>query len=217
MNDDGFTDEVYERLARVCRAIPVLAGDEAPEAGLQGPIGVVSAGRVAVIVDAEAGRTRTIALLQEGDVLVLPAGGWPGTPGARVHAATDAEILVLTASPAEVAASDPALATWLIHAQSAAVADRELSVAIALEPRLERRLILKLRQLAARWGKVTPEGVRLDLRVTHQEMGDMIGAARESITVALGRLDDQGEITVRRRTVILHRMADQDGVPTDTA
>jgi len=90
-------------------------------------------------------------------------------------------------------------------------------VAIALEPRLERRLVLKLRQLADRWGKVTPEGVRLDLRVTHQELADMIGGARESVTVALGRLQDQGEVIVRRRTVILRRMDDQDRVATETA
>lgn len=77
--------------------------------------------------------------------------------------------------------------------------------------------MLKLRQLAERWGKVTPEGVRLDLRVTHQELGDMIGAARESITVALGRLQEQGEITVRRRTVILRHMEDQAGVATESA
>jgi CRP-like cAMP-binding protein len=45
----------------------------------------------------------------------------------------------------------------------------------------------------------------------------MIGAARESITVALGRLQDQGEIIVRRRTVIIRRMDDQDGTATETA
>lgn len=217
MNDAGFTDDVYERLALICTPVQVLAGDEAPGSGMQGPVGFVAAGRLAVVVDAEAGRTRTIALLQEGDALVLPAGGWPGAPGARVRAATDAEVLVLTASLDDVLCADSALAAWIIRALAGAVADRELSVAIALEPRLDRRLVLKLRQLAERWGKVTPEGVRLDLRVTHQELGDMIGAARESITVALGRLQDQGEIIVRRRTVILRRMEDQDGVATEIA
>ena len=38
------------------------------------------------------------------------------------------------------------------------IAERELAVAIALEPRVERRLLLKLRQLAERWGRVTPGG-----------------------------------------------------------
>lgn len=217
MNDQGFSDEVYERLQGICTPVAVLAGDEAPEATMQGPVAFVAAGRLSIVVDAEAGRSRTIALLQEGDALVLPGGGWPGAPGARMRAATDAEVLVLNRDIGDVLCSDSALGAWIVRAIAAAVADRELSVAIALEPRLERRLILKLRQLAARWGKVTPEGVRLDLRVTHQELGDMIGAARESITVALGRLQDQGEIIVRRRTVIIRHMDDQDGVATDTA
>ena len=146
-----------------------------------------------------------------------PRGGWPGAPDARARAVTDAELMVLTGSLDDVLCSDAAVGAWVLRAVAAAVADRELSAAIALEPRLERRLILKLRQLAERWGKVTPEGVRLDLRVTHQELGDMIGAARESITVALGRLQEQGDIIVRRRTVILRRMDDQDGTATDTA
>jgi CRP/FNR family transcriptional regulator len=64
---------------------------------------------------------------------------------------------------------------------------------------------------------VTPEGVRLDLRVTHQELADMVGAARESVTVAFGRLQDQGEIELRRRTVIIRRMDDQGRTATDTA
>lgn len=217
MNDQGFSDDVYERLQGICTAVAVLSGDEAPEATMQGPVAFVAAGRLSIVVDAEAGRTRTIALLQEGDALVLPSGGWPGAPGARMRAATDAEVLVLDRDIGDVLCSDSALGAWIVRAIAGAVADRELSVAIALEPRLERRLILKLRQLAERWGKVTPEGVRLDLRVTHQELGDMIGAARESITVALGRLQDQGELIVRRRTVIIRRMDDQDGVATDTA
>lgn len=210
MNDPGFTDDVYDRLAGMCSVVRVLDGDELPEAELTGPLGFVSAGRIAIVVEAEAGRQRTIALLQEGDALVLPAGGWPGAPDARARAATDAELMVITGSLDDVLCSDAAVGAWVLRAVAAAVADRELSAAIALEPRLERRLILKLRQLAERWGKVTPEGVRLDLRVTHQELGDMIGAARESITVALGRLQEQGEVVVRRRTVILRRMHDLD-------
>lgn len=217
MTDAGFDDAVYERLAAISSAVELLAGEELTDAEVAGLIGVVSAGRVAVVVEAEAGHSRTIALLQEGDALALPGGGWAGAPGARVRAETDSELLVLTAPLDDIAFSDAAVGAWLIRALAEGVADRELSAAIALEPRLERRLILKLRQIAARWGKVTPEGVRLDLRVTHQELGDMIGGARESITVALGRLQDQGEVIVRRRTVILTRMDDQEAVATDTA
>ncbi len=107
---------------------------------------------------------------------------------------------------------DPALAANLVRVLSAQIAERELAVAIALEPRVERRLLLKLRQLAERWGRVTPEGIRLDLRLTHQELANMVGAVRESVTLALGRLADAGEIEVRNRTLTIKTPAP---VPAD--
>ncbi len=210
--------DVLPRLQAVGETVEVLAGESLAEHDVPGVLGVVASGRMAVQVDVEGARRRTIALLQAGDALVTPTAEWPGAPGARAVAATDSQVVVITAPVTEVVARDPELGAWLVRALAQAVADRELSAAIALEPRLERRLVLKLRQLAERWGRVTPEGVRLDLRVTHQELGDMIGGARESVTAALGRLQDAGEITVRRRTVILRAMDDdQAGTATDSA
>ena len=217
MNDIGLPTEVRELLVSVATPVEVLAGEDVAEQGVAGSIGIVSAGRCAVVVDAEGARSRTIALVQEGDALVMPTEEWQGAPGARVVAATDSEVLVVTGALDEVVAIDAAAGAWLVRAMAQAVADRELSAAIALEPRLERRLILKLRQLAERWGRVTPEGVRLDLRVTHQELADMVGAARESVTVAFGRLQDQGEIELRRRTVIIRHMDDQGRTATEIA
>ena len=217
MNDIGLPTEVRELLVSVATPVELLAGEDVAEQGVAGSIGIVSAGRFAVVVDAEGARSRTIALVQEGDALVMPTEEWQGAPGARVVAATDSEVLVVTGALDEVVAIDAAAGAWLVRAMAQAVADRELSAAIALEPRLERRLILKLRQLAERWGRVTPEGVRLDLRVTHQELADMVGAARESVTVAFGRLQDQGEIELRRRTVIIRHMDDQGRTATEIA
>jgi CRP-like cAMP-binding protein len=99
---------------------------------------------------------------------------------------------------------EPRVAANLVRILAAQVADRELAVAIALEPRVERRLLLKLRQLGERFGRVTPQGVRLDLRLTHQQLADMVGAVRESVTIALGKLADSGRLTIENRTIWLH-------------
>jgi CRP-like cAMP-binding protein len=106
--------------------------------------------------------------------------------------------------------SEPVIAANLVRLLTAQVADRELAVAIALEPRVERRLLLKLRQLAERWGRVTPDGIRLDLRLTHQELANMVGAVRESVTIALGRLASAGEIEVRNRTLLIRPPAEDE-------
>jgi hypothetical protein len=67
--------------------------------------------------------------------------------------------------------------------------------AIAAQPRLEVRLALLLWHLAGRWGKVEPGGVRLPLPLTHQMLGQLIGAERPSVSHALARLAEGGFVT----------------------
>ena len=47
----------------------------------------------------------------------------------------------------------------------------------------------------ARWGKVEPGGIRLPLPLTHQLLGQLIGAERPSVSHALGRLPHAGLVT----------------------
>lgn len=213
----GIPEGLLVRLEAVARRVEVPTGGEVVIQDPSGHVGVVAHGQLAVAVPGDGGRMHTIALLQEGDALVLPGDAWPEAAGAVMRGATDSVVLVVVQDMTELLAADPELGAWIVHALAGAVADRERSTAIALEPRVERRLLFKLRQLGEHWGRVTPEGVRLDLRVTHQELADMVGAARESVTVAFGRLQEQGEIEMRQRTVIIRRMNDQSLTATEIA
>jgi CRP/FNR family cyclic AMP-dependent transcriptional regulator len=62
------------------------------------------------------------------------------------------------------------------------------SRALAQMPALELRLLVLLWQLADRWGTVQPDGVRLDLGISHTTIGDLVGAQRQSVSRALSRL-----------------------------
>ncbi len=215
MNRSDLPDEILALLPSIATHVEVPAGEGVADQGMQAPIGIVASGRIAVAVNAQGERRRTIALLQQGDAFVMPTAAWQGAPGAHMVAVTDSDVVLIIGTLEEVMAADPVVGAWLMRVLAEAVADRELSVSIALEPRLERRLLLKLRQLAERWGVVTPAGVRLDLRVTHQELADMVGAARESVTLAFGRLQEQGEIELRQRTVIIRHLDDQARAATE--
>lgn len=167
---------------------------------------VVGAGRLALAVLAEEGRPRTIGMLEDGDLLVRPLDGWAAAgPQVRCFALEESLVHLVDRERMEAWMHEPVLAANIVRVMSAQIAERELAIAIALEPRVERRLLLKLRQLAERWGRVTPDGIRLDLRLTHQELANMVGAVRESVTIALGRLAEAGEIEVRNRTLIILR------------
>lgn len=61
------------------------------------------------------------------------------------------------------------------------------------------RVLLLLWHLADRWGRVRPEGVRLDLRLTHDLLARMVGAHRTSVTLAVRKLRDQGHLERTKR------------------
>jgi CRP-like cAMP-binding protein len=82
---------------------------------------------------------------------------------------------------------------------------RLLSVRLAiLELRhVHLKVLLLLWHLADRWGRVTPEGVRLNLDLTHELIASMVGAHRTSVTLALKKLTDEGRITKTDRGWLL--------------
>jgi len=66
--------------------------------------------------------------------------------------------------------------------------------------RVDERLLLVLWHFADRWGTVTPDGVQLDLRLTHDLLAAVVGAHRPSVSVAVWRLIDQGRVRSRPRS-----------------
>jgi CRP/FNR family transcriptional regulator, cyclic AMP receptor protein len=60
--------------------------------------------------------------------------------------------------------------------------------AIAHLTRVDDRLLALLWCLAERWGRVSPDGVVVALRLPHRTLAGMVGARRPSVTTALGQL-----------------------------
>ena len=206
---DGVPAGVAERaiaalaVARLEKGREIRVGDGG--AGLC----VIIEGRVALEYAAE-GRRRTIAINEEGDLLVPPADLLaPTGPRPVWRSVRESHVAPVDDAALRAWLEHPALARNLVSVLAQQVGARELAVAIALEPRVDRRVALKLRELAGRWGSVTPDGVRLDLKLTHAQLARMVGAVRESVTLAIGRLSEAGEIEVRDRTVLIPHPRDE--------
>jgi CRP-like cAMP-binding protein len=67
-------------------------------------------------------------------------------------------------------------------------------MAIAQHPRLEDRLLLLFWELADRFGHMHPDGVHLDLPLTHEVLSHLAAARRPSVSGALSRLADTGSL-----------------------
>jgi len=82
---------------------------------------------------------------------------------------------------------------------------------IRIERRLKNLLFLSNRErvthllldLAEQYGRSTPDGIALGINLSHQELANLIGSTRETVTVVLGELQNEGLIRLGRRKVML--------------
>ena len=77
------------------------------------------------------------------------------------------------------------------------------------------RLRSKLTQLAEDHGRVARDGIRLDLRLTHDLLAEMIGSARKTVTRALEELEAEGFIAREGRAYLVQLPPDALGPLAD--
>ena len=70
------------------------------------------------------------------------------------------------------------------------------------------RVAKKLLDLAETHGIQVEDGVRIDVRLTQQELASMVGASRESVNKVLGYFTDKQFISTDKHRITLHRVTD---------
>ncbi|HEX4671753.1 MAG TPA: helix-turn-helix domain-containing protein [Solirubrobacteraceae bacterium] len=73
-----------------------------------------------------------------------------------------------------------------------------VNMAIVHQARVDVRLQMLFWHLAARWGRVAGDGVRLPLRLTHDVLADLVAARRPTVTSALSELVSRGLVQRER-------------------
>jgi CRP-like cAMP-binding protein len=121
-----------------------------------------------------------------------------------------AEIIWRTIAPTRLAAIDgrmiTAAARWpSIYTELVARSVRRsqrlaVNFSISHMVRIADRLLLLFWHIAAPWGRVTRDGVVIDLPLSHSQLALMVGSERPSVTTALGQLNRQG---------LVHRLEDR--------
>jgi CRP-like cAMP-binding protein len=133
--------------------------------------------------------------------------GEPFDPWAPADDLLPSEVGWSVLEPAVVAVLDARFAAacrrwpmlgWVVQRRLSERADRLASLTATLQLQtVERRVLGVMWHLAERFGRMSPDGVVLPLRLTHQLIGRLVGAERPSVTLALGQLVTTGQI-VRR-------------------
>jgi CRP/FNR family transcriptional regulator, cyclic AMP receptor protein len=70
------------------------------------------------------------------------------------------------------------------------------------------RVAKKLLELADTHGTKVENGIRIDVRLTQQELASMVGSSRESVNKVMGYFTDKNFISTDKHKITLHRIAD---------
>jgi CRP/FNR family transcriptional regulator, cyclic AMP receptor protein len=139
------------------------------------------------------GGRRSAELLGPGDVFHPWRPFDTAVPGtSRWASGTAARLAVLDTGFIAAARRWPGLFGVLHERLAEQLARATAHAAIMGLPRVEQRVIGLFWQLADRWGKVCPDGVVIDVTLTHELIGQLIGAQRPTVSLALQALAQDG-------------------------
>jgi CRP/FNR family transcriptional regulator len=168
----------------------------------------LKAGRVKLVYIDESGRRLTMAICRPGQPFGELTLSDDREHRLLAEALTDAELCSIAKSALMQFASERPqislkLTKWV---------DRQLQeVQVRLEELLFKdvptRLARVLLRLAEEHGEPTPEGVLIDLPLTHQELAELIGSTRETTSLTLGAFTREGLLTRQRRRFLVHDVA----------
>lgn len=194
------TERSRAHQAVVASAFPLRAGEWTPPGGRRAQqLGfLVLTGLLAR--DERLQGTVARELLGPGDLI----SSWREGPEEKLLASSvrwrvieQATLAILDERVERAVARYPSLSTALLHRALAQRSRLSTHKAICQLPGVDAKLLALFWHLAERWGKVTPEGVLLPLRLHHEALGQLIGARRPTVTLALQRLSQAGQIEFR--------------------
>jgi CRP/FNR family cyclic AMP-dependent transcriptional regulator len=161
---------------------------------------LVTSGRVRVFIAGPDERELTLALLDSGEA--FGAAPIDGSRPRRIEALENTTLISCSetdlARLVEQAPTFGIRVVRLLLDNARLVGDDLARLAFCAVPG---RLASKLLELMDRYGRVTPAGIRIDVRFTHLQLSAMIGTSRETLTKALGELRASGAIDVRERLI----------------
>lgn len=161
-------------------------------------------GKVKLSMLSAEGKEKVLTILQEGDIFgelsLFDEDPHPLT--AKVM--DDARLLIIPWNEMEKMIIDrPSLAIKIIEALSKKTRLLTSQVRELVFQDAAGRLASLLSRLADDFGREIEQGTVIDLVLTHQEIANLIGSSRVTVTKLINKFIDDGMITIKKRKIII--------------
>jgi CRP/FNR family transcriptional regulator, cyclic AMP receptor protein len=154
----------------------------------------IESGKIKLVMLSSEGKECVLAIHGSGDVFgELCLSGLAG----RIETATAMEDTLLKQIPCAKfleRLSRDSLLEGFVKYLTVRVADQQEVIANLVTVDSEQRLGQTLLQLARKLGKKDPRSIRIDLRISHEELASMVGTTRPRVSVFMQRFRNLGLI-----------------------
>ncbi len=148
----------------------------------------------------------TVALLKDGGVfgeLSLEERPWQSV---FAEALTDVRVVGVRKSIlTEVVKRHPEFATKLFFSFSERLKQSDEVIDSLLDREVSARLATLLSNLGDRFGESDGSGTTIDVRLTHQDLANMIFSTREAVSKVMSEFQRDGIIETRNRRIVVNR------------
>jgi CRP/FNR family transcriptional regulator, global nitrogen regulator len=147
-------------------------------------------------------REATVALLTDGDIFGELSFQETSGQNAFAEAVADARVVVVRKSVLnEVIKRRPEFALKLFSSFSERLRQSDETISSLLNREVSARLATLLSHLGDRFGEPHGSGTVLKVRLTHQDLANMIFSTREAVSKEMSELQRAGLIEVRNRRI----------------
>lgn len=165
---------------------------------------ILAEGRLRISRISEDGRVKVLALLLPGDIIGEMSLIDNQLASATVEAVEDSRLLFIEREDFQsILLRYPSITLEIAKVLSKRLREADKDIEELAFYSVKNRLIETLLKLAKRHGEKTPSGLKILIRITHQELADMVGSSRETVTRIINTLEKSNNLTVDDRGYIV--------------
>ena len=158
----------------------------------------IETGQIKLLMLSSEGKECLLAIYSDGDIFgELCLSGL----GARLETATAMKATILKQIPCSqffARLTRDSLSEGFVRYLAARIADQQQVIANLVTVDSEQRLGQTLLQLARTMGKKDPRSIRIELKITHEELSEMVGTTRPRISLFMQRFHNLGLIETNK-------------------
>lgn len=177
---------------------------------------IIRGGQVKVSLIHEDGKEFILSLLGQGEVFGELSLLDDRPRSANVTAMVETELLMLRRSDfLDLVGRVPQIAVSLLEELASRLRRTDDQVEGLALLDVHHRVAKTLLRMAEDGGQTSPEGILIRRRPTHQQLANMSGTTRETVTRALKQLQDEGYIRISGRQILILADVTPDGPTSD--